>query len=101
MGVGYWICLRKRRSNSWPASTRTLWIALLTYRGINANLQVIFQTLFGGDAENVSEYRIDIFASTPGKRLQSVLLLLGADDAAAGSLRPAVEEEKLRGAPFR
>src|ERR1035438_2842631 len=52
------------------------------YQAINANFRVMFQTLFGGgvgemrltDEENVSESGIDIVASPPGKRLQSVLL---------------------------
>jgi chromosome segregation protein len=57
------------------------------YQAINANFRVMFQTLFGGgvgemrltDEENVSESGIDIVASPPGKRLQSVLLLSGGE----------------------
>jgi chromosome segregation protein len=56
---------------------------------INANFTEMFKTLFGGgvaemrltDEENVSESGIDIVASPPGKRLQSVLLLSGGEKA--------------------
>ncbi len=56
---------------------------------INENFKEIFKTLFGGgiaemrltDEENVSESGIDIVASPPGKRLQSVLLLSGGEKA--------------------
>jgi chromosome segregation protein len=56
---------------------------------INANFRDLFKTLFGGgvaemrltDEENVSESGIDIVASPPGKRLQSVLLLSGGEKA--------------------
>ena len=49
----------------------------------------MFQTLFGGgtgemrltDEENVAESGIDIVASPPGKKLQSVLLLSGGEKA--------------------
>ena len=57
------------------------------FRAINANFREMFTTLFGGgsaemrlnDEENVSESGIDIVASPPGKRLQSVLLLSGGE----------------------
>ncbi len=54
---------------------------------INANFGEMFKTLFGGgtgemrltDEDNVAESGIDIVASPPGKRLQSVLLLSGGE----------------------
>jgi chromosome segregation protein len=57
------------------------------FHAINANFQEMFKTLFGGgvgemrltDEENLSESGIDIVASPPGKRLQSVLLLSGGE----------------------
>lgn len=57
------------------------------FRAINANFREMFQTLFGGgtgemrlsDEENAAESGIDIVASPPGKRLQSVLLLSGGE----------------------
>ena len=57
------------------------------FGAINANFREMFTTLFGGgsaemrlnDEENVSESGIDIVASPPGKRLQSVLLLSGGE----------------------
>ena len=57
------------------------------YEAINANFREMFKTLFGGgvgemrltDEENVAESGIDIVASPPGKRLQSVLLLSGGE----------------------
>jgi chromosome segregation protein len=57
------------------------------FRAINANFRELFQTLFGGgtgemrltDEENAAESGIDIVASPPGKKLQSVLLLSGGE----------------------
>ncbi|MCU1291842.1 MAG: condensin subunit Smc, partial [Bryobacterales bacterium] len=57
------------------------------FRAINANFKSMFTTLFGGgtgemrltDEENIGESGIDIVASPPGKRLQSVLLLSGGE----------------------
>jgi chromosome segregation protein len=57
------------------------------FHAINANFRVMFQVLFGGgtgemrltDEENLSESGIDIVASPPGKKLQSVLLLSGGE----------------------
>jgi chromosome segregation protein len=57
------------------------------FHAINANFREMFKTLFGGgvgemrltDEENLSESGIDIVASPPGKRLQSVLLLSGGE----------------------
>ena len=54
---------------------------------INANFREMFKTLFGGgvgemrltDDSNISESGIDIVASPPGKKLQSVLLLSGGE----------------------
>lgn len=54
---------------------------------INRNFREMFTTLFGGgnaemrltDEENVAESGIDIVASPPGKKLQSVLLLSGGE----------------------
>ncbi|HUS05838.1 MAG TPA: hypothetical protein VMZ52_06070, partial [Bryobacteraceae bacterium] len=59
------------------------------FEAINANFREMFKTLFAGgvgemrlsDAENVSESGIDIVASPPGKKLQSVLLLSGGERA--------------------
>jgi chromosome segregation protein len=59
------------------------------FHAINGNFTEMFKTLFGGglaemrltDEENVSESGIDIVASPPGKRLQSVLLLSGGEKA--------------------
>ena len=59
------------------------------FAAINANFRELFVTLFGGgtgemrltDEENVNESGIDIVASPPGKRLQSVLLLSGGEKA--------------------
>jgi chromosome segregation protein len=56
---------------------------------INSNFKEMFKTLFGGglaemrltDEENVSESGIEIVASPPGKKLQSVLLLSGGEKA--------------------
>jgi chromosome segregation protein len=56
---------------------------------INENFQATFKKLFGGghafmkltDEENSSESGIDVVASPPGKRLQSVLLLSGGEKA--------------------
>ena len=53
------------------------------------NFKEMFKTLFGGgmgemrltDEENLSESGIDIVASPPGKKLQSVLLLSGGEKA--------------------
>ncbi len=57
------------------------------FNAINAHFREMFQTLFGGgvgemrltDEDNVSESGIDIVASPPGKKLQSVLLLSGGE----------------------
>ncbi len=57
------------------------------FAAINANFREMFQTLFGGgtgemrltDEDNLGESGIDIVASPPGKRLQSVLLLSGGE----------------------
>ncbi|HEX3985412.1 MAG TPA: chromosome segregation protein SMC [Acidobacteriaceae bacterium] len=56
---------------------------------INENFSVTFSKLFGGgqalirltDEENVADSGIDIVASPPGKKLQSVLLLSGGEKA--------------------
>jgi chromosome segregation protein len=56
---------------------------------INENFQETFKKLFGGghafmkltDEENSAESGIDVIASPPGKRLQSVLLLSGGEKA--------------------
>ncbi|MBV9441317.1 MAG: AAA family ATPase, partial [Acidobacteriaceae bacterium] len=57
------------------------------FHAINANFREMFKNLFGGgtgemrltDEENLAESGIDIVASPPGKRLQSVLLLSGGE----------------------
>jgi chromosome segregation protein len=57
------------------------------FHAINANFKEMFKTLFGGgigemrltDEENLAESGIDIVASPPGKKLQSVLLLSGGE----------------------
>ncbi len=57
------------------------------FQAINANFREMFANLFGGgtgemrlnDEENLAESGIDIVASPPGKRLQSVLLLSGGE----------------------
>ena len=57
------------------------------FHAINANFREMFKTLFSGgvgemrltDEENLSDSGIDIVASPPGKRLQSVLLLSGGE----------------------
>ena len=59
------------------------------FEKINANFQATFKKLFGGghafmkltDEENSAESGIDVVASPPGKRLQSVLLLSGGEKA--------------------
>jgi len=59
------------------------------FRQVNENFQVTFKKLFGGghafmrltDEENSMESGIDVVASPPGKRLQSVLLLSGGEKA--------------------
>jgi len=59
------------------------------FHKINENFQVTFRKLFGGgqgfmkltDEENAMESGIDVVASPPGKRLQSVLLLSGGEKA--------------------
>jgi chromosome segregation protein len=59
------------------------------FEAINENFRGMFHTLFGGglgemrlnDAENAIESGIDIVASPPGKKLQSVLLLSGGERA--------------------
>jgi chromosome segregation protein len=57
------------------------------FHAINANFREMFKVLFAGgtgemrltDEENLAESGIDIVASPPGKRLQSVLLLSGGE----------------------
>jgi chromosome segregation protein len=57
------------------------------FHAINSNFREMFQTLFGGgigemrltDETNANESGIEIVASPPGKRLQSVLLLSGGE----------------------
>ncbi|MBV8864918.1 MAG: chromosome segregation protein SMC, partial [Acidobacteriaceae bacterium] len=57
------------------------------FHAVNANFKELFADLFGGgtgemrlnDEENLAESGIDIVASPPGKRLQSVLLLSGGE----------------------
>ena len=59
------------------------------FAAIQANFQVTFSTLFGGGRAGLSlldendplESGIDIVASPPGKRLQSVMLLSGGEKA--------------------
>jgi chromosome segregation protein len=59
------------------------------FEKINENFQATFKKLFGGgnafmkltDEENSAESGIDVVASPPGKRLQSVLLLSGGEKA--------------------
>ena len=59
------------------------------FTAINANFQQTFATLFGGgraglallDESDPLESGIDIVASPPGKRLQSVMLLSGGEKA--------------------
>ncbi len=59
------------------------------FEHINANFREMFQRLFAGgtgemrltDETNVNESGIEIVASPPGKRLQSVLLLSGGEKA--------------------
>jgi chromosome segregation protein len=59
------------------------------FQRINENFQVTFRKLFGGgnahmrltDEENSADSGIDVVASPPGKRLQSVLLLSGGEKA--------------------
>ncbi len=59
------------------------------FHTINENFQATFRKLFGGgqgfmrltDEENSAESGIDVVASPPGKRLQSVLLLSGGEKA--------------------
>ena len=59
------------------------------FHKINTNFQATFRKLFGGgdafmrltDMENSAESGIDVVASPPGKKLQSVLLLSGGEKA--------------------
>jgi chromosome segregation protein len=59
------------------------------FHKINENFQTTFKKLFGGghafmrltDEENSAESGIDVVASPPGKKLQSVLLLSGGEKA--------------------
>ena len=58
-----------------------------TFAQVRTNFREMFKTLFGGgvgemrltDEDNVAESGIDIVASPPGKKLQSVLLLSGGE----------------------
>jgi chromosome segregation protein len=57
------------------------------FEAVNGHFREMFRTLFGGgvgemrltDETNIAESGIDIVASPPGKRLQSVLLLSGGE----------------------
>jgi len=57
------------------------------FEHVNNNFREMFKTLFGGgigemrlnDEANIAESGIDIVASPPGKKLQSVLLLSGGE----------------------
>ncbi|MGI9075302.1 MAG: chromosome segregation protein SMC [Bryobacteraceae bacterium] len=57
------------------------------FHAINANFREMFSNLFGGglgemrltEEDNIAESGIDIVASPPGKKLQSVLLLSGGE----------------------
>jgi chromosome segregation protein len=57
------------------------------FHAINTNFKEMFQVLFGGgigemrltDEDNLADSGIDIVASPPGKKLQSVLLLSGGE----------------------
>lgn len=57
------------------------------FHAINAHFREMFKTLFGGgigemrlnDEENAADSGIDIVASPPGKKLQSILLLSGGE----------------------
>ena len=59
------------------------------FKVINENFSITFAKLFGGgqalmkltDTENSAESGIDIVASPPGKKLQSILLLSGGEKA--------------------
>ncbi|HET8549238.1 MAG TPA: chromosome segregation protein SMC [Bryobacteraceae bacterium] len=59
------------------------------FEAINANFREMFKTLFSGgvgemrltDQDNAADSGIDIVASPPGKKLQSVLLLSGGERA--------------------
>ena len=59
------------------------------FKVINENFSITFTKLFGGgqalmkltDEENAAESGIDIVASPPGKKLQSILLLSGGEKA--------------------
>lgn len=58
-----------------------------TFEQINANFQTMFQQLFGGgaarlmlvDEEDILECGVEIIASPPGKKLQSISLLSGGE----------------------
>jgi len=77
------------------------------FEAINANFHKTFQTLFGGgvgemrltDEENLSESGIDIVASPPGKRLQSVALLSGGEKSLT-ALALLVATFQYRPSPF-
>ena len=77
------------------------------FEAVNANFHKTFQTLFGGgigemrltDEENLSESGIDIVASPPGKRLQSVALLSGGEKSLT-ALALLVATFQYRPSPF-
>jgi chromosome segregation protein len=86
------------------ASRRQFEIAL---EAINSNFRDIFRTLFGGgiaemrlsDEENPAEAGIDIVASPPGKRLQSIALLSGGEKSLT-ALALLMAAFRFRPSPF-
>jgi chromosome segregation protein len=77
------------------------------FEKINTNFRECFQRLFGGgsgemrltDQENLAESGIEIVASPPGKKLQSVLLLSGGEKALA-ALSLLIAIFKYQPSPF-
>lgn len=77
------------------------------FEAVNANFRTTFQTLFGGgigemrltDEDNLSESGVDIVASPPGKRLQSVALLSGGEKSLT-ALALLVATFQYRPSPF-
>jgi len=77
------------------------------FEKINANFRECFQRLFGGgsgemrltDQDNLAESGIEIVASPPGKKLQSVLLLSGGEKALA-ALSLLIAIFKYQPSPF-